>query len=199
MDSRAELVRKLIHGAFALFPLVAYPCVLAWPRETRVLLVAGAVLVLLIDGLRLRTRWLGDLVRRVLGPLLRPREATRLLGSTFFFLALAGSFLFLTPGLALAAMLFLVVGDAAAAVVGRSVGRVSLRGGRTLEGTAACLAACLLLVPILLKINPGVPAITLLVGAVAATGGEFLAHGEVDNLAMPLASGGAMTLIEFLG
>lgn len=198
MTRRVEIVRKGIHAVFAAFPLAAYPLALDRPAETRLGLAAAAVLVLGADLARIRVAPLGALVTRLLGPLLRPRETTRLLGSTVFFVALAGSFLLLPPPLALAAMLFLVAGDAAAAVVGRTLGRVHLRGGRTLEGTLACLAACLLLVPVLLRLAPGTEPATLLVGAVAATGGEYLAHGEVDNIAMPLAAGVAMTLVEAL-
>jgi glycerol-3-phosphate acyltransferase PlsY len=198
MTRRVELVRKTIHAAFAIFPLAAYPLALEWPRETRLGLAAGAGVVLAADVARIRVPALGRLANRLLGPLLRPREATRLLGSTLFLAALAASFLLLSPPLALAAMLFLVAGDAAAAVVGRGIGRIHLRGGRTLEGTLACLVACTLLVPILLRLAPGPDATTLLVGAAAATGGEYLAHGEVDNLAMPLAAGFAMTLFEAL-
>jgi glycerol-3-phosphate acyltransferase PlsY len=198
VSRRVELLRKLIHGAFALFPLAAYPAALERPGETRLALALGAGLVLVADLVRIRVAPVGNLVTRLLGPLLRPREATRLLGSTVFLVALAGTFLLLPPALALAAMLFLVVGDAAAAVIGRSFGRVALRGGRTLEGTLACLGACALLVPVLLRIAPDLDAATLLVGAVAATGGEYLAHGEIDNLAMPFAAGLAMTLVEAL-
>lgn len=92
------------------------------------------------------------------------------------------------------ALLFLTFGDAAAAVVGRLWGRHRLyrfAGSRcffstekTLEGTLACLGACLACGWLL-----GLPAGALWAGAVTATALEFLPLPFNDNLWLPILTG----------
>ncbi|MFH0919289.1 MAG: phosphatidate cytidylyltransferase [Fibrobacterota bacterium] len=87
-------------------------------------------------------------------PLLRKHEETAWTGSTFlvlsaslctlFFLLLAGTPT-LRPDARLAlyyAFSFLILGDAAAAVFGKTFGQRRLFGKKTLEGALACVAAC---------------------------------------------------------
>ena len=69
----------------------------------------------------------------VIGKVLRERERTTFMGSTYFlFSSLLTIFLFPKP-IAVASLLILILSDTAAALVGKSIGRVPIFG-KTLEG-----------------------------------------------------------------
>ena len=92
-------------------------------------------------------------------------------------------------------MLFLHVGDAVAALVGRRFGRIRLTRWATLEGSAAGLVASLALVPLLRLLDPEVRPLVLVGGALVAAFTEAVVPGRLDNLAVPVASGVVMQLI----
>ena len=91
---------------------------------------------------------------------------------------------------AVAALSFLIVGDTVAALVGRAIGRVRIFG-KTLEGSLACFAACLVIGWVIPELTWGVT----VVGALMATLIELLPIPLDDNLRIPLASGFAITLM----
>jgi glycerol-3-phosphate acyltransferase PlsY len=90
-------------------------------------------------------------------------------------------------------MAFLILGDAAAAIVGRAVGRVRIFG-KSLEGSLACFAACLLVA----WVYPGDPFTwrMMLGGALAATLFELFPIPLDDNMRISLSAGFAMTLLQ---
>lgn len=192
MHPPAESLRKSIHLALGVLPLAAWWLVDRWPAPTRALLVAGALLALILDAARFRMSGWRRALEALIGPVMRPRERTGLLGSTTMMLAMAIVFLLLPRTLALAAMLFLIVGDAAAAIVGRRLGRLRLAPWSTWEGAGACLVATLAVVPLVRLLDPGARPLVLVAGALAATLAESLVPGEFDNLAVPLVSGAVM-------
>jgi dolichol kinase len=188
----AEPARKSIHLALGLLPFLAWWGMGTWPGLTRVVLVAVALFAVALDRLRLVNPAWDRFIHRLVGPLLRDAERHGLLGSTLMVVSLALVFVVLPPALALAAMLFLVTGDGAAALVGGRFGRHRLFGRATLEGTIACLAATLAVVPVMRWIDPRLATGVLLVGAAAATLAETLVPGKWDNAAIPVLSGAAM-------
>ena len=88
------------------------------------------------------------------------------------------------------ALSFLILGDTAAAVVGKAIGRTPVFG-KTLEGSIACFVVCVL-------VGWAIPDLSwarTIAGAAMATLFELLPVPLDDNLRIPLASGFAMTLL----
>jgi dolichol kinase len=194
MELRHEAGRKAIHVALAILPVTAWALSRAAPRLVQMVLVLLAAGALVFDWSRRRHVVVKKITNASVGPLIRRTEENRILGSTFYFLALAASFVFFPATWALAAMGFLVVGDAAAALVGRAIGRREIRPGKTLEGSLACLAGCVVVAFAVGAVDSAARIAVLLPGAVAATAGELLTDGDHDNLAVPLLSGAVMWL-----
>ena len=93
----------------------------------------------------------------------------------------------------MAALLYMALGDAAAALFGKAYGKKRMPGGKTLEGSAACLIVCFLVGWYFL----GAP--LALAGALIGTLVEFVPWPLNDNLFMPLISaGGLMAILRFL-
>jgi len=69
--------------------------------------------------------------------------------------------------------------------------------GKSLEGSGACLAACLAAGAILTAITH-VALWVVVVGAICATLVELLSLPPNDNLAIPLVTGGIMSLVKLL-
>jgi dolichol kinase len=195
MEIRHEAARKAIHVALAVLPAAAWILTPAAPWLVRSTLLLLALAAFVFDRLRRRPGRVREWTSAAVGPLIRSAEENRILGSTFYFLSLAISFVFFPRTLALAAMGFLIVGDTAAALAGRAWGRTRLRSGRTLEGSLACLGGCVMVTAMVKALDPAPPYSILLGGAAAGTIGELVSNGDTDNLAIPLFSGAVMTLL----
>jgi dolichol kinase len=181
-----ELHRKAIHLSSLVIPIGYY----ILPEETsrRALLVA-ALIAIVIEAIRLNEPRIGRLTVGLVGALLREHEKTGLFGSTYLILgSLLCAHSFVKP-IVVASVLFVIFGDAAAALVGRAYGRIGIFG-KTLEGSLACLVVCFavgLLVP-------GIPFKAAAFGALTATVFELFPIPLDDNLRIPLAAGFAMRL-----
>jgi dolichol kinase len=119
------------------------------------------------------------------GPLIRRHEHTGITSSTYMIVsALVATYLF-DRHVAAAALVFLIVGDTLAAMIGLAWGKTPLFG-KTLEGFLAgfvsSFVAAALLVPEL-----SLPAIAL--GALAGAVAEVLPLPVDDNFRIPLVAG----------
>ncbi|MCR4440001.1 MAG: glycerol-3-phosphate acyltransferase [bacterium] len=112
---------------------------------------------------------------------------------TAFLAACFLSILLFAPPVALAAIVFVVFGDVFAKLFGLQWGRTPLLG-KTVEGTLACLAVCLVAGLFMAEVLPLSPWL-LLAGALVATAGELVPLGLNDNLVVPLCSGLVMQLL----
>ena len=128
---RAELRRKAIHMAFVIVPITLLHPWLPWPQtrgEWTVLLVLLVLTALSLDLIRIHERRIGQFFRSFFGEMIRDHESTQLLGSTYLLIAaLLAVDLFPRP-IAAAAVGFTVLGDALAALVGRTSGRTKFFG-----------------------------------------------------------------------
>ncbi len=108
-------------------------------------------------------------------------------------------FLFEDRGIFMAAIAFLAVGDTVAALFGLTHGRTKIFGKKTLEGTIACLFACLLVAYILTKLpNLSFLLPVGLLGALAATIVEALPIEVNDNVVIPIFSGIVMQISKIM-
>ncbi len=186
-----ELQRELARKAFHLLSLVYLGAYLALGRA-RSLWAVGAMVVVstMVEVVRLRTPALNARLLALFGSIPRAAEAHRMSGIVWTSLGcwLAIALFGHRPAVVTAAVLYLALGDAAAAVTGKRFGRTSLARwtGRpkSLEGSLACMGACLLL-----GWAAGVRGPALAAGALAATLIELFPPPPDDNLWMPVGSG----------
>jgi dolichol kinase len=152
------------------------------PIATAALATLTAVVVG-TDWLRLRRTELAQRLERVLPAVFRTEEAGVLSGASLMFIGYTVTSAVFPAAAAAAGILCLALGDAAAAIVGRTAVRAGLvaAGRKTWPGTLTCGAVSLLVIGFV-----GAPdAATVIVGAAVATLLERLLPGRWDNLAIP--------------
>lgn len=192
-----EIRRKLIHLPALIIPfgLFYFPLDVALP-----LLFSVAVASVLVETLRLRSKTVQRVFMMVFGPVLRSHEESRMTGSTALLLSSSLcclALLILEGGADLSrearlslfyAFAFLILGDAAAAVVGKRWGRRRIFGDKTAAGSLACLAMCLM-VYLVLRPLPDLDASLVPAAATAllTTVLEALPFKWDDNLVVPAA------------
>jgi dolichol kinase len=184
---RRELARKAIHVSSAAVPLLVWLV----PRPVAVaVLVPAALLALGIDFARHRIRPFRYHFLRRTRTMLRAHERRGLAGATWMALAYAAALLLYPKPVAVAAMLFNGLGDAAAALVGKRWGRRRTAWGKSWEGFAAGLATDLAVGMGMWMLAPAVvPLAGAVTGAVVAATVEFAPLPLDDNVRVTLAGG----------
>jgi dolichol kinase len=185
--------RKFFHvlGGLGLLALYA---VLGRPRA---FFAYAAVLagILLFDLARFTLPRFNAWAMTNLASLMRPGEARKLNGTPPYILGVGLTLLLFREPVAYAAALFLIVGDVSATTVGEGWGRTRV-GAKSLEGTAAFVVAALLAGAAVSRLAGGPPLAVVAGGALTAALVElFLPRWANDNLLIPLAAAGAMTLL----
>jgi dolichol kinase len=195
----AELKRKALHLGALVIPLgivVLGRTVALW------LLVPLAVVAVTLDVLRLRLPIVHRFINWVFAPIMRPEEQPPfggpivINGATWMCVSAAVCTALFPEPIAAAALAMLMVGDGAAAVVGRRFGRTRYPfSEKSVEGSAAffvtALAAAL---PFGLLATPAVAVPVLAAGALTAALVEALPVAINDNVRVPVVAGGAMLL-----
>jgi len=151
-------------------------------------LIIASLVTVAVDLLRLSDHRLRRFFLHLFRSLIRPHEEEHLLGSTHYMIAALLSVIVFDHEVAIAALAFLVLGDAAAAIVGKQFGK-PLYWGKSPHGSIACFAVCLAVGIPLLGSTP-----IALIGATAATVAEALPSPLDDNMRVPIFSGIAMQL-----
>ena len=186
---RWELTRKARHMAWAAVP-VGYAL-----GVRRDIVLAGlglaCVVAITIEIARGRSARFGALFERGTGPLLREHEHRGWSGATWLLLSFFLCVLIFEPATAIAAMWAVAVGDAAAAIVGRTIGRHRIgRSAKSIEGSIACAVITSIGAFTIASLGP-VPSI---VAGIAAALGEWPAGPLDDNMRIGLAVGGGILL-----
>lgn len=172
---------------------LAFPALYYWGvfSKVTVLVVLGAVIAgaLVLEVLRFKVPFAARVFETVFGRIMRPEER-RTLNATIPYLVASFLVLLIFPRLiACVVLAFLGLGDTAAELVGRAIGRVRLIRGKTLEGTLACFAVCFLVGWYFLGWE------LALIGAGVAAVAELLSGSLADNFTIPLAAGTAVWLV----
>jgi dolichol kinase len=189
---KRELARKAIHVSSTAVPLLVW----LLPRPVAIaLLVPVAILALAIDLARHRIRPFRYHFLRHTRTMLRPHERRGLAGATWMAIAYAAAVVLFPKPVAVAAMLFNGLGDAAAALAGKRWGRHRTRWGKSWEGFAAGLAVDVMVgVGMWLLAPSAVPLAAALLGAVAAACIEFAPLPLDDNVRVTLGGGAGIML-----
>lgn len=179
---KREIARKSLHLAMVGIPVAVW----FFPRPATVALLLGAVLLALgVEVARRRNRFVRYHFLRRTRTLLRPHERHGGTGATYMAIAYAAAGLLLPRPLAVTAMLYNGLGDAAAALVGKRWGRHRTRWNKSWEGFAAALVVNLAVGCAV----PGVSVAGAVLGALAAAGLEFAPLPLDDNLRVVLGGG----------
>lgn len=183
---KREIARKVFH-LLTLVYLWAY-----WTLgTTKTLWLLGGWIALeaLVEFVRLRNSAINEQLITLFGAINRESERTKMSGIVWTSLGCWWTiFLFGARSEVVAgAILYLALGDAAAALVGKAFGRHRLPfgdGAKTWEGTLGCFAVCAA-IGFFLQLD----AARLIAGAIAATALESMVLPLNDNLWLPIGSG----------
>lgn len=185
-----EVKRKGFH-LLTLIYIIAY-----WvaPWEYVVSIMFGVVLTALIaETLRLNIPKLNKWILETLGGVHRKEEAHRMSGLVW---TLSGSLLtmmiFPDKAVVFASLLYLALGDTAAALIGKHRGKNKIWNKKTLEGSLACFIVCLIIGLFLL------PWKFALMGAFVATLIETIPWPLNDNFWLPLITAAILTHFIYL-
>jgi len=151
-------------------------------------LIIATFATVVVDLLRLSDQRLKRFFLRLFRSLIRSHEEEHLLGSTYFMLAALLSVLAFDRSIAVSALAFLVIGDTAAAIVGKKYGKPRY-WGKSFEGSLGCFLCCLVIGAALLE-----DVWVVFAGAATATIVEALPVPMDDNMRVPIFSGLIMQL-----
>jgi dolichol kinase len=192
----SELLRKSIHLSGLILPVIYF-----FLDKPTMLIFAGilAGITIAIELVKWIFPGFGNFFFQIFAPLLRTHERKgAITGATYYLISAFLCILFFAKTLAVVCIFFMVLGDLAAALVGKKWGRTKLIGAKSLEGSAACFVVCAAVVCAaiaLVKLHPVIG----IIGALVATIVELLPFPVDDNLTVPLVSGAVMYfLMQFL-
>lgn len=204
MPHLEETIRKTIHLGSSIFPIAVVIVYRLYPEDGRLylsgILAVITIILLIFDILKARFKPFKSFIMRFFGKVLRENELEGgMTASTIVVASAAFTIFIFREEIAVVALLYLSLGDSAAALVGKHFGRIKLVGNRTLEGSLAALNTCLIISLFALWASPDfgwyfTPA-TLLVGSLVATMSELLYLPLDDNFRIPVFAGLAMELI----
>lgn len=183
LDYRGEVWRKLLH-LFAMVMPIGYYLAPKWLALTSI--AAAFLFSLLADICRFRKWEIQRFWTPITDYIVRPKEAAKFTGAThILFSGFVCLLLFDLPAAAFG-MSTIILGDTAAALVGRKWGRHKYNhADRSWEGSLSFLAASLLAAFVI----PGLPLWIGVVGSVIATLVEAFSNQIDDNLSVPLVVG----------
>ncbi|MFO7965656.1 MAG: hypothetical protein R6U50_17150 [Desulfobacterales bacterium] len=208
MLKREEINRKLLHIVALLMPIGIFyvPVLTPCSKWTGPAVLAGLFTAsIFLEELRLKNRGIRERFTAWFGTLMRQDEKQRATGATFIIGgALICSVVFVdSPHISFIVLTLFIIGDAAAALVGQSLGRIPIFG-KSLEGSMACFTACMILFAVVFPHVPllerqwqsgHIPISSMIVTSLAVTILELVPIRITkhlllnDNLYVPVAAG----------
>lgn len=205
--TKHEINRKLLHLLALLMPVgIFYLPKLPWAFDLLPATILSLMLIgsMLLERLRFKYPAIQKIYFRLFSSMLREEEKKKTTGSTYIIGgAFACSLLFYNaPHISFMSLSMFILGDALAAIVGQSIGRVKI-GKKTLEGSLACFSLCLIMfffffpyVPLLLDAWGGrIPLPLIFIASLSVTLFELVPLKITknisinDNLSVPVITG----------
>ena len=118
-------------------------------------------------------------------------------GASYILIAFCLTIALFSMPIAITAIVFIIVGDTFAALIGRRFGRHKF-GHKSIEGSLACLVSTIGVALFMSGFMPGLELKIGIIGAFVATIVEALPFGIDDNVTVPLLSGLVMTLLTLI-
>jgi len=149
---RQGVNRKLLHGLVIILPLSVFygPYLLGLERDSLAFITFLLFVVSsLVELLRLGNHSFGKWFYSAFGSMLRDEERKSLTGATYvagatFLCAWMSTISEEFAACACLSLTLFILGDAAAALIGKSIGRIFI-GKKTMEGAIGCFILCILL------------------------------------------------------
>lgn len=195
--SDLHIARKIYHVLGLCIIVIIYQHV---SREQALTLLTGFTVVFLVgDLLRLRSRRLNKKAIKVFGPVLRREEVNNLSAMSYLFVG-TWMVVFLFPQkIVTLSLLLLAFGDPVAGTVGVLYGKDKILGNKSLQGTLAGFAACVLVsIVYFLTTHQMVDRWILasLISGIIGCLAELVPVGRLDdNLVAPLVSSSLLLLL----
>ncbi len=207
MSIKRELKRKSLHVTGLVVPLIYY----LFGRETALTLTGAAFFLFVIlepfriieelrDNIKRRLRIYVDndvfermeVLERQIDEITRGHERNRVAAHIYFAAASFIVIYFFPMNIALGSITVATIGDALAAIIGKSLGRHRFSNGKSLEGSLAYfISAFLILAPL---VGP----VGAIVGSAAGAISEFYNLPPDDNFSNQLAVGLVLYLFSLL-
>jgi len=180
-----EIKRKSVHLIAMAIPIGVFHLP---ERIAMIILLTLSATMLVIEFARLENKKFANVFSSLFGSVIREHESFSFTGSTFVLVGSLITVYLFDQAIAAAALSFLILGDSAAAIVGKTFGTVRLFG-KSLEGFVANVVVSWLIG--ITFVSPALAVYGALAGAVA----EFLPIPLDDNLRIPLIAGAVMTFV----
>jgi dolichol kinase len=148
--SKEEINRKLLHilsGSLIPFGIFYIPKLFKVPNWTPTLILGILLFISLFTELiRFKFPAIQKLFFSLVGSMLRQEENKKLTGATYIFGSgfLCTIFFYDHPHISFMVISMFIFGDAVAAIVGLSIGKIKI-GKKSLEGSLACFFLCLIM------------------------------------------------------
>ena len=188
----AELARKIYRMLGLAFPILYF---IYTKKVTLIIILIPLIFFVLYELLRKLFPRLNKFYFKYLKWITKKKEKTGLTGTTSLLVSFLLTILFFEKNIAIFAMTFSVLGDAASSLIGKKFGKIKLIGKKTLEGSIGffiiSLIAGIILVNLGLKLNYFI----IFTGALAAALAELFSYKIDDNLTISIISALAMSLI----
>ena len=189
-----EISRKVIHIFNIIIPLF-HIYILKDKIDMIIFLSAMVIFCFFIEIFRSQSSFISKFFEKYLISMMRSFEKQgSLTGSTWVFVGALITIILVPQPFSLLALFFLAFGDTLAALVGMRFPFIKI-GNKTLSGSFACFIMCLSVGLILdFEISPEI----ILIGAFTATIVELISIKINDNILIPVLSGCAMYLGNFV-
>ncbi|MDR2818135.1 MAG: hypothetical protein LBB37_01670 [Endomicrobium sp.] len=182
-----EIKRKSFH-LLSLLYVFGY-----WYLPKNIVILGFSVamtIVILLEYIRFKFPKINDFFKNNFKGFYRSEEADKISGVIWTLLgAFIAILLFPNKSMVFASLLYLAFGDAAAALVGRTIGRYKISTSKSLEGSFACFTVCFIIGLFLFNIQ------FALIGAIAATLIEAIPWKLNDNFWIQIINTGILTAI----
>lgn len=143
-----------------------------------------------MDLIRLKDLPGASFIKNLIGSMLRDHESTDLTGASYILSGAVLTIALFSKPVAVAALGFIILGDIAAALVGRKFGKTKI-GDKTLEGSLTFFGVCILVTLLV----PNLSIVIGIIGALIATICEAMTLPVDDNLIVPIISGLVMQIL----